>query len=638
MNIEEREALSTLILAITKSGDYSLDPAQVKQVKAICKKSDTNVKTAYELLMIQLKRKHAQIRYSSTQLIAELFQRSHVFRELLVADYSIFLQLTVGIHQNTLPPPVAFAEKTKQLAISLTNEWNGKYGAVYKQIALGYDFLRYHLKVDFTNLVPVTEEARNAEKMAQEEMTRRLRQKRYEKAAFEVDELADAIQENIRNMNSCFEILVPKLDDEAALNAIFSKPVEDTEEQLDADRQDASAEDEETEEDSTTIDETMLRYDPLGVHDNALGSTRYKLTINVSKDNPVDVMESELFATLRESYRLIVKKHWPMVTEWLDVLMKADHGAGEQRTEYDRLLKLVIDLKRGVADAKIKSEDLGINMETMYGPDEHDSDEDDEEFEEVDVLAPKRDKKKGKEVRNIQKMEKKSRNPVFAMQGEKIMEDDPTYAGGAALLHDRRTTGSESDSKGSPSMHTAASPVSTGGGEETRDELLARAPVVPWDDDLALWGKKEMAFNTSGLEYSHRFLGVADGSNMVSQATLDRMKMRTRFYDPQLPEVIKACRYPMNNGRLCMRRDLVRCPYHGPIVPRDEHGQIERQAEEGGFIPEEDALDDDQEADLINRAIAAAAGPSKASSKPGASSSVATTVKDTTTWEDIEDD
>lgn len=71
-------------------------------------------------------------------------------------------------------------------------------------------------------------------------------------------------------------------------------------------------------------------------------------------------------------------------------------------------------------------------------------------------------------------------------------------------------------------------------------ELLARAPVVPWDDDLALWDKKEMAFNTSGLEYSHRFLGVADGSNMVSEATLDRMKMRTRIYDPQLPKVIKV--------------------------------------------------------------------------------------------------
>lgn len=49
-----------------------------------------------------------------------------------------------------------------------------------------------------------------------------------------------------------------------------------------------------------------------------------------------------------------------------------------------------------------------------------------------------------------------------------------------------------------------------------------------------------MAFNTSGLEYSHRFLGVGDGSNLVSQDTLDRMKMRTRIYNPELPSEIKV--------------------------------------------------------------------------------------------------
>ena len=70
------------------------------------------------------------------------------------------------------------------------------------QIALGYEFLKYHLKVDFTNLVPVTEEARNAEQSAQEAMSRRLRQKRYEKAAAEMEEEAEDIQENLRKMVS----------------------------------------------------------------------------------------------------------------------------------------------------------------------------------------------------------------------------------------------------------------------------------------------------------------------------------------------------------------------------------------------------------------------------------------------------
>lgn len=168
-----------------------------------------------------------------------------------------------------------------------------------------------------------------------------------------------------------------------------------------------------------------------------------------------------------------------------------------------------------------------------------------------------------------------------------------------------------------------------------KTDLLARAPVVPWDDDLAVWDKKEIQFNTSGLEYSHRFLGVGDGSNLVSDATLERMKMRTRIYSPEIPQVIKACRFPMSNGRLCMRRDLVRCPYHGKVVPRDELGQIQLPPGEGGFVREADkALDDEEEAELMERAVRAAGSGSGAPT----SSSSSRIFKDSSTWEDIEDD
>ncbi|KAF9543920.1 hypothetical protein EC957_000371 [Mortierella hygrophila] len=650
MNLETREALSTLIFAITKTGDLYLDPDQVKQVKSICKKSDVNVRTAYDLLMIQLKRKHAQIRYSSTQLIAELFQRSHVFRELLVADYPVFLQLTVGIHQHPLPLPVVFADKTKKLAISLTNEWHAKYGPVYKQIVLGYEFLRYHLKVDFSNLVPVTDEARSAEQRAQEELSRRIRQRKYEKAVVEIEEMSEDIQDNVRKMGSCFDILVPKLDDESALNAIFGAPTgSNIDKEQDTQGDDDVNDDSRMEpDDSDTAEQEVAwrQYDPMGVHDNALGTNRYKLTINVNRDNPVDVQESEdnaeVFTTLRECYRLIVKKHWPKVTEWMDVLMKADHEPGEQRAEYDRLLKKAIDLKKSVTDAKSKSEDLGVNMETMYGPYEHNSDEDDEELEEVEVMATSSIKNntriKGKQpVSKQQRPETKNpKNSVFSMHGQDILEDDPTYAGGTHVTPVQAV--SRPDTRRARDLRSTTAPE----GEETREELLARAPLVPWDDDLAVWDKKDMAFNTSGLEYSHRFLGVGDGSNLVSQGTLDRMKMRTRIYNPELPNEIKACRFPMSNGRLCMRRDLVRCPYHGPVVPRDELGQIQLPPGEGGFVrPGEEELDDEQEAALIARAIAAAAAPSSSSSLSASSrrlDSGKSKSKDTSTWEDIEDD
>lgn len=67
-------------------------------------------------------------------------------------------------------------------------------------MALGYEFLRYHLKVDFTNLVPVTEEARSAEQRAQEERSKQIRRKKYQAATAEIDEQAADIQENVRKM------------------------------------------------------------------------------------------------------------------------------------------------------------------------------------------------------------------------------------------------------------------------------------------------------------------------------------------------------------------------------------------------------------------------------------------------------
>ncbi|KAJ3176260.1 hypothetical protein HK101_010468 [Irineochytrium annulatum] len=42
--------------------------------------------------------------------------------------------------------------------------------------------------------------------------------------------------------------------------------------------------------------------------------------------------------------------------------------------------------------------------------------------------------------------------------------------------------------------------------------------------------------------------------------------------DPGGGEAIPACGARLRNGKLCPRRDLKRCPLHGPIIPRDEQG------------------------------------------------------------------
>ncbi|KAF9160685.1 hypothetical protein DFQ26_005277 [Actinomortierella ambigua] len=607
--------------------------------------------------MGQLKQAHAQIRYSCTQLIQELFQRSHVFRECLVEDYPIFLQLTVGIHQHSLPPPAAFAEKTKLLAISLTNEWYKKYGTAYKQLALGYDFLKYHFKVDFTNLVPVTKEAKEEAKRKQEEARQRVLLDKYERMTADIEDKTKDIKENINEMQSCFEILVPRLDNDDALHAIFGAPTENSEE--------SSSDDYHEEHDIDKDDDGEMvggvYHDPMGVLVNALGSSRYKLTVNVSKDNPIQVIETpenaNLFTALRESYRLIIGKQWPLVSRWMDLLEEVDKVAldDSQRERFEHTLNVVAELKESILDARMKSEDLGINIETMYGPRGDQSDDDDEDFEAVNVSEVTKGKSKANpRTPSLQPTKPKQSNPVFAMQGEEILAEDPTYTGGTRVEAIRRPV--ERSKEPTPE---AEAPLEDG--EETREQLLARAPVVPWDDDLSYWDKKEVMFNTSGLEFSHRFLGVGDGANMVSQATLDRMKMRTTIYTPQMPKEIKACRHPLKDGGLCPRRDLVKCPFHGVIVPRDEEGNVVSEASGTGQTREEEDEDakkadagdifaiyrqavsgkfrlasSSKKAALLGAITAAISSPSKTGTT--GSGGGGRSHKQSVTWEEIEDE
>ena len=61
-----------------------------------CRQSDDYVKKCYHGIMIQLMKEHAEIRISSVQLVDVLFNRSHCFRELLLADFKDFMELTIG--------------------------------------------------------------------------------------------------------------------------------------------------------------------------------------------------------------------------------------------------------------------------------------------------------------------------------------------------------------------------------------------------------------------------------------------------------------------------------------------------------------------------------------------------------------
>lgn len=108
--------------------------------------------------------------------------------------------------------------------------------------------------------------------------------------------------------DSCFDILVPKPDEDIALD--FDSLLRGV----------------------SGINSTAANVNTGSLKDtiitHGLGSSRYRLTIDLSTEQPVDVQESVdnevVYENLREYYGVLSKNHIKLVKEWLDGLVKSD--------------------------------------------------------------------------------------------------------------------------------------------------------------------------------------------------------------------------------------------------------------------------------------------------------------------------
>ncbi|XP_076436358.1 UV-stimulated scaffold protein A-like [Babylonia areolata] len=210
---ELAKQLASLVEKLTTTGAITLDAQLMKDLKKICKKSDMYVERVYQLLMTQLNKEHAEIRLSTFQIIDEIFNRSHAFRELLVTDFQDFLELTVEMdqHHQPLPPPKAAANKLKTDALRAVQQWQDKYGSAYKKLALGYKFLKTCKHVNFDDIRARTlAEQRRIEQ--REEKKQKALAAKLEKARKEFSELKKEITDTATEAENCIELLLPKPD------------------------------------------------------------------------------------------------------------------------------------------------------------------------------------------------------------------------------------------------------------------------------------------------------------------------------------------------------------------------------------------------------------------------------------------
>lgn len=203
------QRLVELVEELTTSGEPRLEPGRMKELKKICKSSEEHISHAYHLLLTRLQEEHAEMRFSAFQVVQELFARSHQFRTLLISNFQEFLELTVGIdHEQPLPPPKEVAQKLRKAAIKAVQDWHEKYGEAYKQLSLGYHFLKQNKKVDFQDVHArtVAERRREEEKQKRLENIYKEKVKRTEK---EMEEMSQEIADTLTEMENCFQLLMP---------------------------------------------------------------------------------------------------------------------------------------------------------------------------------------------------------------------------------------------------------------------------------------------------------------------------------------------------------------------------------------------------------------------------------------------
>ncbi|RKP26302.1 hypothetical protein SYNPS1DRAFT_28004 [Syncephalis pseudoplumigaleata] len=135
-----RKAILEVVKQITRAGENEPNPQHLKvgslccccccctytclcggrcrqTFKAFCKRSNAHTAAAYEAVFAQLRTRHAQ--------------------------------LTVGVHNERLPPPKEHANRMRSLMLKSLRDWHDKRGERHRELRLAYEYLKHDIGVDF---------------------------------------------------------------------------------------------------------------------------------------------------------------------------------------------------------------------------------------------------------------------------------------------------------------------------------------------------------------------------------------------------------------------------------------------------------------------------------------------------------
>ncbi|KAH8488820.1 hypothetical protein H0E87_024452 [Populus deltoides] len=491
-----------LIEKATNSTAALVDPRLLKAIKTVVRYSDSELRLAAQTLLDLMKRDHSQVRYLTLLIIDELFMRSKLFRTLVVENLDQLLSLSVGFRRNhPLPAPPAVASILRSKAIEFLEKWNSSFGIHYRQIRLGFDYLKTTLRLQFPNVQA------NAARVQQERREREMKTKEILVKKFEVLKenlvpLKEEVRETVDEIGECLEIVKNK-EANVVLGALDD-------------------------------DEDFEEFRPLELRQLRLDSLKEGEKVFENSENKV------VFDALRELYKLLVTKHLVSVQEGISVLIRVEVADTRLR---DSMLKEFIDIRNHLQSVKKKCVESGCALPDIT---KHEKEEEEDFWEEGKVEST--------DPGSFSEPNRRNKNSAAPSTSGEV-KNYPSECSTKKLKHDEFV-------------------CSEGGGTDSsslRSKLMTVAPVIEWGSFLDTWGSnRDVLANHRGLELESHW-GRVDHDAVIPAKKIAELNLHATLYKEDRVE-IQPCRAPLGKGGLCQRRDLRVCPFHGPIIPRDDEG------------------------------------------------------------------
>ncbi|KAI8869874.1 hypothetical protein GQ42DRAFT_22607 [Ramicandelaber brevisporus] len=626
------QGVRILTIAICQSEDVHLDEDRLSALLKICSTSAAAalVQLAHECLMVELAQPHSLVRLKALRICRQMMDSFRAFRHAMAGDAAMLRSLVKFVigtceHDTSvandammisrgewkqLPGPVEHARDLHQLGYECVMEWAQVYGRCYPHLLLVARYIRERWTDPATVRAQQQQQQRqiNNEQSAASRQASRIEQQRLQKESmlnpvrnrmfsWLVDQVRAELPAILTTMHQLDEAepllgdiydFYRKLDTATSASRPKSIFTDDGREYQRLAKESGL---------HASSYEVTITLNPANIR-HALASAASGTALTDSPAYSSDGMMMDVDVDVGECVvdllRVVQRNYLPKVKRWTEVCRNAQPEDDCDTSSRDGLLEELIKLCDRMENRMDDYAEVGLTSSTRFKRADQSgfasdmdiaenndySDEDEFEMEEVELpiipINPE-DKSEGKGKGKGKDKGKPSSGLhagiLHPERSEHELQTDPT------LL---RSIHSKPRQKPQPSTGSVSAAIQPAAGPLTKeDKLRESAPVVPFDSDLLYWDSSRATVATSGFQPSHRFYGSADEPEMNSSLLHELRKRVMPYKDPLVaanatasPVRIKECRYPMSNGKLCRRRDLKICPYHGPVMPRDEKGNL----------------------------------------------------------------